>query len=85
MPSAEAIRALVDGEGRIALRVTPGARVEALSIEQGALIAKVRAKPQDGKANDAVRDLLAVALDVAPSRLTLLRGGTSREKQFLLG
>lgn len=82
LPSAGAVAALVDGEGRLAVRVTPGARVEVLEVEDGRLLAKVRAKPEDGKANDAVRDLLARALEIAPSRLELLRGATSREKQF---
>lgn len=79
-PSAEAIRALADGQGRLALRVTPGARIETLEITDGRLLAKVRAKPEDGKANAAVLALLAQALGVAPSRLELLRGATSREK-----
>lgn len=84
LPPAEAIRALVDSEGRLALRVSPGARSEALTIEGGRLLAKVRVKPQDGAANDAVIRLLAQALDIAPSRLTLLRGASSREKLFQL-
>jgi len=74
--------ALADDQGRFALRVTPGARVEGLAIDSGRLVAKVRAKPEDGKANAAVIALLARALDVAPSALTLLRGATSREKQI---
>lgn len=82
LPGAEEVRALIDAEGRLAVRVTPGARSEALEIEDGRLLAKVRAKPQDGKANDAVRELLGAALGLAPSRLELLRGATSREKQF---
>ncbi|EZP82045.1 hypothetical protein BV97_02068 [Novosphingobium resinovorum] len=82
LPDAGALRALVDADGALALRVTPGAKAEALEITGGRLTAKVRAKPEDGKANAAVRDLLARALGVAPSRLELLRGATSREKQF---
>ena len=81
---AEAIRALVDGAGRLAVRVTPGARGESLEVAAGRLLAKVRAKPEDGKATDAVRDLLAAGLGVAPSRIELLRGATSREKLFQL-
>lgn len=80
LPPTEAIRALADGEGRLAVRVTPGARTEALEITGGKLIARVRAKPEDGKANAAVIDLVAAALSIAPSRLRLLRGATSREK-----
>lgn len=80
LPPAEAIRALADGAGRLAMRVTPGARVEGIVVENGTVQVKVRAKPQDGAANDAVLALLAQALGTAPSRLTLLRGATSREK-----
>lgn len=82
MTGEEAVRALVDAEGRLAVRVTPGARVEALEIVEGRLLAKVRAKPEDGKANHAVHKLLATALDIAPSRLELIGGATSREKRF---
>lgn len=79
-PPAAAIHALADGEGRLAVRVTPGARSEGLEIAEGRLLAKVRAKPEDGKATAAMLDLLARALGIAPSRLSLLRGATSREK-----
>ncbi|MCB2076137.1 MAG: DUF167 domain-containing protein [Novosphingobium sp.] len=80
LPPADDVRVLADGEGRLAVRVTPGARVEALEISGGRLLAKVRAKPQDGKANVAVIALVAAALGVAASRVDLLRGATSREK-----
>ena len=80
IPPAEAIRALADGEGRLALRVTPGARTEGIELTEGGLLVKVRAKPQDGAANEAVLALLAQALGTAPSRLHLLRGATGREK-----
>ena len=81
-PPAEAILALLDGEGRLAVKVTPGARSEALEVADGKVLAKVRAKPKDGEANDAVLALIADALGVARSRVTLLRGATSREKLF---
>lgn len=80
LPPAEAIRALADAEGRLALRVTPGARVETIELAEGKLLVKVRAKPEDGKANAAVLDLLAQALGVATSRIELLRGATGRDK-----
>jgi uncharacterized protein YggU (UPF0235/DUF167 family) len=79
-PPAGAIRALADGDGRLAVRVTPGARVEALEIAGGRLLAKVRARPEDGKANAAMLALLSAALGVGVSRLELLRGAESREK-----
>ncbi len=80
LPPAQGIRALADAEGRLAVRVTPGARTETLELSEGKILARVRAKPEDGKANAAVLALLGAALDVAPSRLQLLRGATSREK-----
>jgi uncharacterized protein YggU (UPF0235/DUF167 family) len=80
LPPAEAIRARADSAGRLALHVTPGARSESVALGEGKLLVKVRAKPTDGAANDAVLRLLAEALGVPPSGLTLLRGATSREK-----
>lgn len=79
-PPAAAIRALADGEGRLALRVTPGARVEGIELGEGRVLVKVRTKPEDGKANAAVLALLAEALGLAPSRLEMLRGATGRDK-----
>jgi uncharacterized protein YggU (UPF0235/DUF167 family) len=80
LPPAQAIRALADPAGRLALRVTPGARTESIEIAGGRLLVKVRARPQDGAANEAVLALLAQALGVAASRLRMLRGATGREK-----
>lgn len=80
LPPAGAIRALADGEGRLALRVTPGARSEGIELADGRVQVKVRARPQDGAANDAVLALLAKALGIGASRIELLRGATSREK-----
>lgn len=85
LPPADAIRALVDGEGRLAVKVTPGARSEGLEIAEGRLMVKVRTKPEDGKATAAVIDLVAQALGIAASRVTLLRGATSREKLLSIG
>lgn len=82
LPAVDVIRGLIDREGRLTVRVTPGAKLESLEIVDKRLLVKVRAKPQDGKANEAVRGLLAAALNVAASRITLLRGAISREKQF---
>ena len=79
-PPAEAIRALADAEGRLALSVTPGARSEAIELDDGRLVIKVRAKPHDGAANEAVLALLAQALGLATSRLRMLRGATGRDK-----
>ena len=80
LPPQEAIEELIDADRRLAVRVTPGARSEGMTILDGALHVKVRAKPQDGAATEAVIKLVAQALSLAPSRVELLRGATSREK-----
>lgn len=67
-----------------AVRVTPRASVNRLSDDDGQLRAWVTAVPEDGRANKAVTELLAAALGVARTRLSLLRGATSREKLFRL-
>ncbi|MDP3552003.1 MAG: DUF167 family protein [Novosphingobium sp.] len=82
LPAAAALLALADGEGRLAVRVTPGARSEGVEIVDGRVLVKVRTKPEDGKASAAVLALLAQALGVAPSKVEMLRGATSREKLF---
>jgi uncharacterized protein YggU (UPF0235/DUF167 family) len=66
------------------LRVTPRASRNQLTEEDGQLRAQVTAVPEDGRANKAVSELLAEALGVAKTRLTLVRGATSREKVFRL-
>lgn len=67
----------------IALRVTPKAARTGLTRDGDTLRASVTAPPENGKANAATRSLLAAAMGVAPSRLTLKRGATSRNKLFV--
>ena len=54
------------------------------SLIEGILrfLIRVTCIPEDGKANRAVTKLLAKALGLPPSRLTLLRGQTGRDKTF---
>lgn len=78
------LRALADADGRLAVRVTPGARSEGIEIADGKVLVKVRTKPEDGKATTAVIEMVAAALGLAPSRITLLRGATSRDKLLKL-
>jgi uncharacterized protein (TIGR00251 family) len=66
---------------RITIRVQPRARRdELLAIRDGVLVVRVVAPALEGRANDAVRRLLAKQLDLSPSRLTIVRGERSREK-----
>ena len=81
LPAAPAIAALISPTGTLEVRVTPNARAEAICLpEPGAApIVSVRttATPEDGKANAAVIALLAKALGVAKSDISLVRGGRS--------
>lgn len=66
----------------IAVRATPKAARDRIVVEGEAIRVYVTAAPEDGKANEAVRVLLARALGLAKSRLTLVRGQTARDKVF---
>jgi uncharacterized protein (TIGR00251 family) len=66
---------------RIAVRVQPRARRNELAGERGgALLVRVTAPPVEGRANDAVRKLLAKQLGVAPGRVAVVRGESGRNK-----
>ncbi len=80
-PSAAEIRALVDAQGELALRVVPGAKVERAAIENGTLKLWTRTAPEDGKATKAVLAQLAGLLDMAARDIELVSGATSREKR----
>lgn len=84
VPPAAAILALADEKRRFMVRVTPGARQEGIAISDGLLLIKVRANAHDGAANAAVVRLLAQALGVAASRVSILRGATGRMKVVAL-
>jgi uncharacterized protein YggU (UPF0235/DUF167 family) len=66
---------------RLNLRVTAGAREDGISGWQGqTLRVKVRARPEKGRANEAVIRLLAGRLKLPRARLTVVRGAASRAK-----
>lgn len=68
----------------ISVRVSPRASRDQLELDEGEIRIRVTAPPEDGKANKAVRKILAKALGVAPTRLSLIRGETARQKVFRL-
>jgi hypothetical protein len=78
----------VPGGLEIRVRVTPrGGRdgidgVEALSDGRTVLKVRVRAAPEDGAANEAVRRVLARALGIPASSVRLQAGATARVKTF---
>jgi uncharacterized protein (TIGR00251 family) len=66
---------------QIRIRLTPrAAREQIAAAEDGGYAVRVTAPPVDGRANDALRRLIARRAGVAPSRVTLVRGERSREK-----
>ena len=72
----------------ISCRLTPrGGRdaiegVAVLANGGRVLVARVRAAPEEGRANRALCELLALRLDVPISRVTVLAGGKARIKQI---
>jgi uncharacterized protein YggU (UPF0235/DUF167 family) len=78
----------VDGGLEVRVRVTPRGSRDAIDgvgpLSDGTLILKlrVRAVPEDGGANEAVRRILPRALDVATAAVSLRAGATARIKTF---
>jgi uncharacterized protein (TIGR00251 family) len=71
------------------VRLTPkSARDEILGIEtfgeEAMLKARVRALPEDGRANAALEKLIAKWLGVPPSAVKVTQGGKSRSKQVMV-
>lgn len=69
----------------VRVRAQPRAsRDEILGVENNQLRIKTTATPTDGKANKKIAKLLADFVSVPPSRVSLVRGHTHRDKQFLV-
>jgi uncharacterized protein len=67
--------------GRLTLRVQPRSRKNEIAGERaGALLVRVTAPPVDGKANEAVRRLIAKRLRVPARRVSIVRGESARHK-----
>ena len=73
---------------RLAVRLTPGAsadRVDGWDVDadgRPVLKVRVRARPVEGEANEALVKLLAKALGVPRSSLDVMRGAQSRLKMI---
>lgn len=71
------------------VRLTPkSARDEIVGVEdfggEAMLKARVRAIPEDGRANEALEKLVARWLKVPPSSVKVTQGGKSRAKQVMV-
>ena len=66
---------------RLRIRVSPGARTTELVGRHGdGWKVRVAAPPERGRANEALLDLLADRLHVAPAELTVVAGRSGRDK-----
>ncbi len=77
-----AVRAAVSADGMLAVRATPKAAAERIAVTDGQVRVWVTAPPDKGKANKAVIALVAEALGVPKSAVTLVRGEAAREKML---
>lgn len=69
----------------VPVKAQPGARRNGVAGEHaGALKVQVTQAPEDGKATDAVLELLADVLQIKRSQVKLISGAASRQKRFLV-
>ena len=80
-----ALSPLAQDGAEISVRVMPKASRNRITVEDGNIRVYVTTVPEGGKATKEVAKLLAKALGVPKTRLTLLRGATSRDKVFRIG
>jgi len=75
-------------QGVLAIKVTPKAPKDAILgfkndvSGKPVLLVKLRAAPEDGKANEALLRLLAAAFEIPVSTMNITRGLTSRQKMI---
>jgi uncharacterized protein len=63
------------------VRIKPNSRRPGIEIDAAGIVrAAVNAPPIDGKANEALIEMLSDALDVPKSHLSIIRGQTSKNK-----
>lgn len=74
----------LDKGGRLSVRVTPRAARTRVAAEDGRLRVWVTAVPEAGKANAAVIAALAKAFRLPKSAFRLIRGGSGRDKIFMV-
>lgn len=70
-------------ECKVKVRVSPNSKQARISLDlDGTLRIAVTAPPHHGQANEAARHLLAKQLRIAPSKVQLVHGASSRWKTF---
>ena len=72
-----------NGESEVTIEVqvqTRSSRDEIFGLQNGRFKVKVTAPPEEGKANERLREIFARALGVSKSYVNIVRGKTSRIK-----
>jgi uncharacterized protein YggU (UPF0235/DUF167 family) len=64
--------------------VKPGSKAPGIVISEGSVTVRVREPAVEGRATEAARCAIAVALRVPQSAVSLIRGATSRHKSFAI-
>jgi len=66
---------------KISVKAKPNAREEKVEkIDENNFVVSVKERPEKGKANEAIRNALAVYFKVASSRVKIVSGYSSRNK-----
>lgn len=80
------LKMIANSEGiLITVKVTPASQKPGLrGIYADMLKMSVKAAPEKGKANQEVRELLAEQLGIGKSRIKIVFGETSRQKQVMI-
>ena len=66
---------------KINVKAKPGAKEEKIEkIDENNFLVSVKERPEKGKANEAIRNVLAVYFKVASSRIKIVSGYSSRNK-----
>ena len=74
-----------EAAAELRVRVQPRAAAnEIAGVRDGVLLVRVTAPPADGKANDALRKLIARRLRMGVTRVEIVRGASTREKVLRL-
>lgn len=69
----------------ISLHVLPNApKSQIVGEHNGSLKIKIKAPPVDGKANDAIVAFFSDFLDLAKSKIEILKGDKSKEKALII-
>lgn len=79
------LKALLEKDGELALFIAtkPGSKREGFELgADGQLLVRVRARAQEGQANDRVIELLSEALKCPKRDIRLMRGAAARHKEL---